>query len=356
MNKKEDGNNMHVQTSLNRSFAFLASLVLAAVLCPAFQAPAAAQKYVVTDLVSNGTGAPNHDPNLVNAWGIANFPGSPFWVSDAGSGKSTLYNGAGTPIPLVVTVPPWSGTGTGLPTGIVANTDTSPTDFVISGKPADFIFATEDGTISGWNGNTDTEAVIKVNRHKLHAKYTGLAMGFFNGAYYLYAADNGTNSRVDMFDANFKFVMSFTDPRATLPPFNVQNINGYLYVTYGKPFGTGGFVDIFDTGGHFVKRVASSKFNAPWGLALAPPNFGIFSSALLVGNLTDGHINAFDYRTHAFLGQLADSSGPIVIDGLWALTFGSGGAKDANGQTNQLFFSAGPNFYADGLFGVIKVK
>ena len=140
---------MHVQTSLNRSFAFLASLVLAAVLCPAFQAPAAAQKYVVTDLVSNGTGAPNHDPNLVNAWGIANFPGSPFWVSDAGSGKSTLYNGAGTPIPLVVTVPPWSGTGTGLPTGIVANTDTSPTDFVISGKPADFIFATEDGTISG---------------------------------------------------------------------------------------------------------------------------------------------------------------------------------------------------------------
>jgi uncharacterized protein (TIGR03118 family) len=347
---------MHVQTSLNRSFAFLASLVLAVVLCPAFQAPAAAQ-YKVTDLVSNGTGAPNHDPNLVNAWGITNFPGSPFWVSDNGTGKSTLYNGAGTPIPLVVTVPPASGTGTGSPTGIVANTDTSPTDFVISGKPAAFIFATFDGTISGWNGNTDTEAVIKVNRHKLHSSYTGLAMGFNNGAYFLYAADNGVNSRVDMFDATFKFVMSFTDPGTKLAPFNVQNINGYLYVTYGAIGSPGGLLDIFNTDGHLVRRFATNgKLNGPWGLALAPPNFGKFSSALLVGNLNDGNINAYDYRTHAFLGQLSDASGPIFIDGLWGLTFGSGGAKDANGQTNWLFFSAGPHEYEDGLFGVIVAK
>jgi uncharacterized protein (TIGR03118 family) len=344
---------MHVQTSLNRSFAFLASLVLAVVLCPAFQAPAAAQ-YQKTDLVSNGTGAPNHDPNLVNAWGIANLPRSPFWVSDAGSGKSTLYNGKGTPVPLIVTVPPASGTGDGSPTGMVAN---STTDFVISGGggtgPAVFIFDTLDGTISGWNGGTD--AVIKVNRSKLHASYTGLAMGFFNGAYYLYAADN-VNRRVDMFDANFKFVMSFTDPKATQPPFNVQNINGYLYVTFGTIGGKGGRVDIFGTGGHLITRILSTKFDGPWGLALAPPNFGIFSSALLVGNLNDGTINAYDYRTHALLGPLKDSSGAIVIDGLWALTFGSDGAKDANGQTNQLFFSAGPKKYLDGLFGVIVAK
>jgi uncharacterized protein (TIGR03118 family) len=355
---------MDVQTSSSRSFAFLASLVLAAVLCPAFQAPAAAQSeapvatvpgYQVTDLVSNGSGAPHHDPNLVNAWGIANFPGSPFWVSDAGTGKSTLYNGAGTPIPLVVTVPA-AGKGEGSPTGMVAN---STTDFVISGGggtgPAAFIFATLDGTISGWNGGPD--AVIKVNRSKLHSSYTGLAMGFNNGAYFLYAADNGVNSRVDMFDATFKFVMSFTDPGTKLAPFNVQNINGYLYVTYGAIGSPGGLLDIFDTGGHLVRRFATNgMLSGPWGLALAPPNFGKFSSALLVGNLYDGTINAYDYRTHAFLGKLADTLGhTIVIDGLWGLTFGSGGAKDANGQTNQLFFSAGPNFYADGLFGVIKV-
>ena len=346
---------MHVQTSLHRSFAFLGSLALAAVLFPAFQAPAAAQ-YEVTNLVSNGTGASHHDPNLVNAWGIANFPTSPFWVSDAGSGKSTLYNGTGTPLPLVVTVPPASGTGEGSPTGMVAN---STTDFVITGGggtgPAAFIFDTLDGTISGWNGGTD--AVIKVNRHKLHSSYTGLAMGFNNGAYFLYAADNGVNRRVDMFDANFKFVMSFTDPLTALAPFNVQNINGYLYVTYGTIGKPGGLLDIFDTGGHLVTRFArGGNLHAPWGLALAPPNFGKFSSALLVGNLYDGTINAYDYRTHAFLGKLADASGPIVIDGLWALTFGSDGAKDANGQTNQLFFSAGPNEYLDGLFGVIVAK
>jgi uncharacterized protein (TIGR03118 family) len=358
---------MHVPTSLNRSFAFLGSLVLAAVLCPAFQAPAAAQSeapvatvpgYQVTKLVSNGTGALHRDPNLRNAWGITNFPGSPFWVSDNFTGKSTLYNGAGTPLSLVVTVPPASGTGTGLPTGIVANTDTSTTDFVISGKPAFFIFATMDGTISGWNGGAD--AVIAVNNSSLGSSYTGLAMGFNNGATFLYAADNGPNRRVDMFNAKFKLVKSFRDTAAPtdLAPYNVQNINGYLYVTYGKFGVSAGLVDIFTTGGSPVRRFATNgKLNEPWGLALAPPNFGPkFSNALLVGNVADGAINAFDYTTHAFLGQLADTTGKTIsMPGLWALTFGSGGASDANGQTNQLFFSAGPNGYVDGLFGVIEV-
>jgi uncharacterized protein (TIGR03118 family) len=362
---------MHGQTSLNRSFAFFAFLALAAVLCPAFQAPAAAQSeapvatvpgYQVTDLVSNKSGAVHKDPNIVNAWGIANFPRSPFWVSDEGSGKSTLYNGAGTPLSLVVTVPRASGRGKGTPTGMVANTDTSTMDFVITGGggtgPAFFIFDTLDGTISGWNGGTD--AVIVVNRSSHNSQYTGLAMGFNNGATFLYAADNGSNSRVDMFDATFKLVKSFKDTGAPadLAPYNVQNINGYLYVTYGKFPNPGGLVDIFDTGGHIVRRFATNgKLEEPWGLALAPPNFGKFSNALLVGNVSDGHINAFDYTNHAFLGQLADTLGhTITIPGLWGLTFGSGGAGDVNGQTNQLFFSAGTNEYADGLFGVIVAK
>jgi uncharacterized protein (TIGR03118 family) len=345
---------MDVQPGLNRTFAFLA---FAAVLCPAFQAPAAAQ-YLVTNLDSNGTNAIHkNDKDLINAWGVAYFPGAPFWVSDEGTGKSTLYDGSGNKHPLVVTIPPASGSGHGSPTGMVAN---STMDFVIHGGggtgPAAFVFDTLDGTISGWNGGTD--AVIVVNRSSLHSSYAGLAMAFNNGANFLYAADNGPNRRVDVFDGHFKFVKSFTDSTAPadLAPYNVQNINGYLYVTFGRLGVSGGLVDIFDTGGHIVSRFATNgKLNAPWGLALAPPNFGKFSNALLVGNVGDGTINAFDYTNHSFLGQLEDTSGhTIAIDDLWALTFG--GSSTADGQTNQLFFSAGPNEYADGLFGRIIFK
>jgi len=348
---------MKVQTTSTRSFVFLGSLVVAAVLCPAFQVPAAAQ-YVVTNLDSNGTNAIHKDDkDLINAWGVAYFPGAPFWVSDEGTGKSTLYDGSGNKQGLVVTIPPASGTGHGKPTGMVAN---STMDFVITGGggsgPAFFIFSTLDGTISGWNGGTN--AVITVNNSSLGSKYTGLAMGFNNGAYFLYAADNGKNRRVDMFDTNFKLVSSFSDPTAPtdLAPYNVQNINGYLYVTYGKKGVSGGLVDVFTTAGVKVGRFSmSSMLNAPWGLALAPPDFGKFSNALLVGNLGDGHINAFNYTNHAFLGQLKNTSGNIItIDGLWALTFG--GSSTADGQTNQLFFSAGPSGYADGLFGMIVFK
>ena len=349
---------MKVQAGSNRSFAFLGSLVLAAVLFPAFQTPAAAQ-YVVTNLDSNGTNAVHkNDLDLINAWGVAYFsgaPGGPFWVSDEGTGKSTLYDGAGNKKKLVVTIPPASGTVHGTPTGMVAN---STKDFVISGMPALFIFDTLDGTISGWNPGTGTDAVIKVNRFSLGSNYTGLAMGVNNGANFLYAADNGRNRRVDMFNASFILVKSFVDPFAPedLAPYNVQNINGYLYVTYGKSGIAGGLVDIFTTGGSYVRRFASNgKLDEPWGLALASPDFGTFSNALLVGNVSAGTINAFDYTTHAFLGQLKDTSGKTIsMHGLWALTFGGGGASDANGQPNQLFFSAGPNGYLDGLFGVIR--
>jgi uncharacterized protein (TIGR03118 family) len=294
---------------------------------------------------------------LVNAWGIAYFQGGPFWLSDNGSGKSTLYNGTGQPFPpknpLVVTVPPAAGTGHGLPTGIVAN---STTDFVITGGAAAFIFATSDGTISGWNGGPD--AVIAVNRSG--SRYTGLAMGFKDGKNFLYAADNGPNARVDMFGPTFNFVTSFTDTSAVsvgLHPYNVQNINGYLYVTFGSLGTPGGMVDIFDAHGNFVTHFTKSgTLDAPWGLALAPPNFGKFSNALLVGNVGNGYIIAFDYTSHAFLGRLADTHlCTIKIDGLWGLTFGGSGGADVNGEPNQLFFSAGPNDYADGLFGVITL-
>jgi uncharacterized protein (TIGR03118 family) len=351
---------MKVQTSSTRSFAFLGSLVLAAVLCPAFQTPAAAQQYVVTNLDSNLTNATHkNDIDLIDAWGVSYLPGSPFWVSDEGTGKSTLYDGAGNKKTLVVTIPPASGTGPGSPTGMVAN---STTGFVITSgsgtSAAAFIFDTFDGTISAWNGGPD--AVIKVNRSSLGAHYTGLALGFNNGATYLYAADNSSNSRVDMFDSNFKFVTSFKDEGAPkdLAPYNVQNINGYLYVTYGSYGVSGGLVDIFYTGGQFVGRFATNgTLNEPWGLALASPNFGKFGNALLVGNVADGKINAFDFTTQEFLGQLENTSGtPIAISGLWALTFGGGAASNANGEPNQLFFAAGPNGYTDGLFGVIVPK
>ncbi len=348
---------MPLQNWWSYKLSILASLVLAT---GVLSSPAAAQ-YKVSPLVSNQSGvAPHTDPNLTNAWGIAYFVGEPFWLSDNGSGKSTLYNAGGVPQSLIVTVPPASGSGAGSPTGIVAN---GTTDFVVSeaGKsgPGVFLFDTSDGTISGWNPNVNgTKAVIAVNNSSLHSQYTGLAMGVNNGANFLYAADNGSNRRVDMFNAKFARVGSFTDPKipAAFAPYGIQNINGYLYVTFGS-FGTpGGYVDIFNTAGHLVKRFAAlGHLNLPWALALAPPDFGQFSNALLVGNLGDGRINAFDFTTGAFLGQLADTTGKTIsIDGLWALSFGGGTAAD--GRTNQLFFTAGPNGYADGLFGVIAFQ
>lgn len=348
---------MLFQNRSSRRLTFLVSLIFVIGLIPS---PATAQ-YKVSALVSNQKGvAPHTDPNLVNAWGIAYFVGGPFWVSDNGTGKSTLYDAFGNLQSLVVIVPPASGAGLGTPTGMVAN---GTTDFVISknGKsgPGVFLFDTSDGTISGWNPTVNgTHAVIAVNNSSRHSEYTGLAMGVNNGANVLYAADNGINRRVDMFNAKFQRVGSFTDSSlpAGFAPYGIQNINGYLYVTFGR-FGTpGGFVDIFDTAGHLIRHFASQgKLSAPWGLALAPPNFGKFSSALLVGNLGDGHINAFDYTTRAFLGQLTDTTGKtITISGLWALSFGGG--TSADGRTNQLFFTAGPNGYLDGLFGVINFE
>jgi uncharacterized protein (TIGR03118 family) len=249
--------------------------------------------------------------------------------------------------------------------------------FVVSkaGKsgPALFIFATEDGTISGWNPFVDsTHAILAVDRSQvgLGAVYKGLASGSHNNQGFIYAT-NFRFGTVEMFDAQFHLVTSFTDatlastcplPGQCFAPFGIRNINGNLFVTYAlqKPGkhddqeGPGnGFVDIFNTAGNLLSRFASQgTLNSPWGLALAPANFGPFSNHLLVGNFGDGRINAFALPTGSFSGQLADERGsPIKISGLWGLTFGNGSLA---GDTNKLFFTAGINEESDGLFGRIE--
>ena len=326
--------------------------------------PAAAQ-YKRLDLVSNVPGRALHkDPNLINGWGLAFFPNSPFWVADTGTGLSTLYGPLGKAVPLVVTIPSAAGGKVpGTPTGIVANVADSD-DFVISenGKSgsAAFIFDTEDGTISGWNPKVDaTNAVIAVNNSSSHAFYTGLAIGADSSGHdFIYAADQA-NNKVDIYDAGFHLVKSFTD--STLPKgyaaFGIQNIEGKLYVTFAGFFSgsVGGFVDVFDTSGNFIKNFASmGELNLPWGLALAPANFGKFSNDVLVGNLGDGNINAFNKKDGKYKGALKDDDGQYIsVDGLWALAFGTD--SSVNGGKNQLFFTAGPLFYEQGLFGQISV-
>lgn len=324
-------------------------------------------QYTVTPLVSNQSaiGTNPADPALVNAWGITSLATSPYWVSDNGTGKSTLYNSAGQKQALVVTVPPAGGsTAKGTPTGVIGNT-TGQFNITANGKTASplFIFATQDGTISGWNPMVDpTNAILGPDRSGFGASYTALVIASnpnANNANFIYAADNSSNREIDMFDSNLKFVMSFGDPKIPkdLAPYGIREINGKLWVTY-TPLNKGqnGFVDIFNLDGTVFKHDAvHGPLHSPWGLALAPANFGKFSNAVLIGdNIRDARINAFDPGTGMFLGALADASGvPISIDQLWGLDFGKGGG--ANGATNELFFTAGPDNYANGLFGVITV-
>ncbi len=342
----------------------LAALITAA-LMPALAGNSSAQGYTQTNLVSDIAGlAAVTDPNLVNPWGIAMSPGSPFWVSDNGSGRLTLYNGAGAIQSLVVGVPAADGTpDSGTPTGQVFN---GTPDFQLEpGKPALFIACTEDGTISGWNPGVDlTHTRIRVNRSRNHAVYKGLALASLNGANYLYAA-NFNSGRVEVFDRRFRLVnlgaSAFRDPtiRGDYSPFNVQSIGGNIVVTFAKHDrarhdeidGPGlGFVDMFSTDGTLIQRLEWGPWlNAPWGVAQAPSNFGVFSNALLVGNFGSGWITAFDPVTGNFLGFMLGETGDLItIDGLWALTFGNG---KAGGDLDTLYFSAGINDEADGLFG-----
>ncbi len=328
--------------------------------------------YLQRNLVSDLPGvAAVTDTNLVNPWGIATSSSSPFWLSDNHSGLSTLYNSTGAIQALVVTIPPPAGgTPPAAPTGIIFN---STTNFAVpsggTNAPAKFIFATEDGTISGWASGG--AAILKVDKSASGAVYKGLAAGSVGASNYLYAA-NFNAGTIDVFDANYAAAtLSGTFADSTIPagfaPFNIQNFGGSLYVTYAKQDadkhddvgGPGnGYVNVFTTSGVLVKRLVSSGvLNSPWGLALAPGGFGAFGGGLLVGNFADGRINVFDPTSGDYWGTLKDPAGdPVVNIGLWGLKFGNGGN---GGDTNTLYFAAGiPGGGAPedhGLFGSLSV-
>lgn len=327
--------------------------------------PAPARGYQQVNLVSDQPGvAVRTDPHLINPWGVSFGPGTPFWVADNGKGASTLYQESGETFPnlaspLVVTIPALAGaTGTATPTGTVFN---GTQGFALApGKPALFLFATEEGTLSGWSPSVDaTHAVLVVNNAP-GAVYTGLAL---LGSQ-LFAANFRAN-KVDVFNSDFSPAGSFTDPTvpAGFAPFGIQALNNTLYVTYAKqandrgtdvPGPGNGYVDTYDPNTHAFARLISggtarSSLNSPWGLALAPVGFGAASGQLLVGNFRDGWINAFDPKTGASRGPLTEPGGRVIaVNGLWALTFGS---NPGNPGPPVLFFTAGPGGEQHGLFG-----
>jgi uncharacterized protein (TIGR03118 family) len=368
-------------------------------LCPAL---ASAQHYQQTNLVSNVPVTPAasiSDPNLINPWGLVHGPATPWWISNNAGGTSTLYNSSGlnpanpagqTPPPVlvpltitalnapggtpgngVVTPHAPSDTATGSPTAVLFNGST--TNFLVApGKPGTFLFATEDGTIQGWNSSVNpTTAIIEVDNSQVPNKengavYTGATIVSFGGSEYLLAA-NFRSGQVDVFDSNFKPIRLPDEcfrldgiPRG-FAPFNVQGIGPNIYITFAQQDsakhdavgGAGlGFVLIFDHQGRRLARLEHGDwFDAPWGVALAPADFGEFSHSLLVGNFRSGIIAAFNPLTGRFLGTVlnADSSA-TTIDGLWALAFGNGGSS---GPGNTLFFTAGPDHGTSGLFGTL---
>lgn len=300
------------------------------------------------------------DPDLKNPWGVAFSATSPFWIANQATGTATLYNGAGAKASLTVTVPAGATPPSG-PTGQVFN---GGSGFLLGdGNSANFIFDTLNGTIDGWNSGAGTSAVQQVSTSG--AVYTGLAVASVSSSTYLYAADSTGQIRV--FDSNWNnvsnttFAGKFVDPNAPagFVPFNIQAIGSDLYVTYASLTSTGaanpgGFVDEYDTSGNFVQRVATGgALYAPWGVTLAPADFGAFSNDLLIGNFGNGEILAYNPSTDAYLGTLDGINGlPIVNGALWALETRSGGS-DVN--PDALYFTAGINNQQDGLFGEIVV-
>jgi uncharacterized protein (TIGR03118 family) len=321
-----------------------------------FVSSTAFAQYQLTNLVSNQVGVATHtDPLIVNAWGMVHAPGSPWWISDNNSGWSTLYDAAGVKQGLVVEIPTASGGGVGSPTGIVFN---GSQEFQVKGWPSIFLFATLDGTISGWAPQVDpNNAIIAVTIPG--ASYTGLAITSRASGNFLFAADNA-NNKVDMYDGNFKLVKSFTDTSlpAGFAPFGIRDLAGLVYVAFASSSGaTGGFIDIFKENGTFVKLLAQGlPLNQPWGFAAAPSNFGPLSNTLLVSNNTNsGTINGFNAITGQFVGAVKDITGKVIrIDQLWGIDFGDG--MGSNGPKNRLFFTAGPDNNFAGTLGVIAFK
>ncbi len=346
--------------------AVVTALILAAVLLvfvPGRGGAAMAQDrgpgYWRTDLVSNGfIWTPNWDSSLVNPWGIACPPDAgPWWVADEGRGRATLYTGEGIAFPglspLVVTAPAGGGSyDHSAPTGIVFNrTD----DFEIApGAPARFIVVTRDGAITAYNSDVDRHYAVLI-RDNTPAVYTGVAIAVMHGENALYIADF-RQKRIDVFDSDFTRILpgnrAFTDPLVPddFSPYNIQNIGGYLFVAFTKPSPDGmsavagegmGFVDVFDAEGTLLKRLEQGPWmNVPWGMALAPEGFGLFSGHLLIGNSGSGRIAAFDFESGTFAGHLHDETGVAVlsIPGLHSLGFGNG---DLAGPVTSLYFSAG---------------
>jgi uncharacterized protein (TIGR03118 family) len=367
-----------------------------------------AQQYIRTNLVSNVPVTPAasvSDPNLQNAWGLVHGPGTPWWISNNAGGTSTLYDTSGLnplnpamqtppPVLLPVTIVPLNALGgmpgngvkipnapsqpaPGSPTGVMFNG--SATDFLLTptvgntpGKPALFIFVTEDGTVQGWNpGVNATTAIIKVDNSKVPDKqngavYKGATIAEINGKEFILAA-NFRSRRVDVFDSNFQPVHVseelFEDDEipSDFAPFNIQGIGPNIYVTYAKQdaakhdpvAGAGfGFVAIFSPNGRKLAHLEHGDwFNAPWGVVLTPADFGEFSHTVLVGSFRGGTIAAFNPITGQFIGNMLDSSGAVLnIDGLWAIEFGNGGAS---GPGSTLFFTAGPDNETNGLFGTL---
>jgi uncharacterized protein (TIGR03118 family) len=365
-----------------RSRKLLFVMVPAVLLYPG---KASAQHYTQTNLVSDIVGeAPVHDPNLINPWGLTRSATSPWWVSDNNAGVSTLYTGTGQIIPIngngIVTIPAPKNAPAGTisaPTGTVFN---GSGDFVLpNGNPALFIFATEDGTISGWNGGPSAVRVVDNNDNGSAngAVYKGMTIAENNGKRFLYVS-NFRAGTVEVYDTNFKPVRLPGDAFAVnaedgdddggadripkgFAPFNVQNIGGSLFVTYAKqdavrhdnvPGDGLGFVEIFTPAGKHIGHLEhGSWLNSPWGVVWTPRDFGTFSNSILVGNFGSGWVAAFNGFDHKFEGFVKNPNDSLLfIDKLWSLTFGNGAAA---GPSTTLFFSAGPDHETHGLFGTL---
>jgi uncharacterized protein (TIGR03118 family) len=352
-------------------------------------APAAAVTAVfsLTNLVADAAGgsAQNVDPKLVNPWGLSIAATNPAWTANNHSSTATLYDGNGKPQPqpaanqIIASFSPSTAGAAFAPTGIVFNGSAS--DFVVTSGATSgaglYIFDGEGGMIAGWSPTVSLTNAVTMYTDAAGAVYTGLAIATNAGNAFLYAADFH-NGKIDVFNSSFAkqttsaSSFTFVDPAipAGFAPYGIQAINNgasgaaQIYVTYAQQSSTGndaatgagqGYIDVYDTNGQLVKQLipAGGALNAPWGLALAPANFGIFSNALLVGNFGDGKINAFDATTGAAMGTISDSSGAaLATPGLWGLAFGNGAD---NQPVNTLFFTAGPNGMANGVYGRIDL-
>ncbi len=349
-----------------------AAMTTAAALAAPAMAGGYAQSNLVTDdqaaLAAAGYAPAAHvDPNLVNPWGIDHSATGGWFVANTGTGTLTTYAGSGASAGAAITIPQANFVGPAGPTGIVFN---GGSGFVLpTGGPSQFVIDNLDGSISGWNPAQGSSAVQMVaGRAGGNPQlYTGLAAGDVGGQSYLYAV-NGITGNIDVFDHNFApttLAGGFVDPGANpsgLAPFNIQNLDGHLWVTYATPGPTAdeaplglGFVSEFNADGTFVRRFADGgDLASPWGIAIAPAGFGAYSGDVLIGNFVDGatgYISAYRESDGAFQGLLSGPGGtPIANPGLWGLEFGNGGAA---GPANHLYFAAGIGDEAHGLFGDI---